>query len=45
MNWIDLDTGDAARDAAWEAQKQELLRVLDCIDAGQDPYPTNEEKK
>jgi hypothetical protein len=29
---------DAAWDAARDAQKQELLRVLGCMDAGQDPY-------
>ena len=28
----------AAWDAARDAQKQELLRVLGCMDAGQDPY-------
>jgi hypothetical protein len=35
--------GDASGDAAWAAaagvQEKELRRVLDCIDAGQDPYP------
>lgn len=29
----------AARDAAWAAQEVELSRVLDCLDAGEDPYP------
>jgi hypothetical protein len=34
---------NAAEDAAWAAvraaQEKELRRVLDCMDAGQDPYP------
>ena len=31
---------DAARDAAWDAQEKELRRVLDCMDADTDPYPS-----
>ena len=30
---------DAALCAAWDAQEKELRRVLDCMDAGSDPYP------
>lgn len=36
---------DEAWGASWYAQTVELRRVLDCIDAGVDPYPMQEEPK
>ena len=40
-----LATTSTAWDAARVAQEIEFRRVLDCIDAGQDPYPTQGEAK